>query len=696
MSQKTYATEPTIKSVGTIIGWAAVVTIGWSLLWLLPWQTALQNLPWLRLGIALGIFLVPGICLYGWLADRSSRWLNSLTFGFVISHLILAFLGTLGRSFQVPFESIKNLMMALSLILLLLQVVSGQGKMRFTRLEPSTLRNSFAHWPLALMIVLAGLMSIQRVLSDDDLTYLGFLTNWQKGSYLSFNDTFFGVEKPASIRFWIVSTLFSQAFLSQTSGLPGIFLLGGYYEPFLVALSILSIYELARTLGLSRRMAMAGIIFQIAFLALLSEYLHPGFPFFHQLSVDKATANFIVIPVFLQSVIRFLNEPVKKNLALVVLTGLSLMAMHPVALVFGVIVAGLITVFSLDRFNLQKRLPVFIALALIMVPQAAIRFVTHEARGAIPYSIADVSESRGADNLISAWRDTVFYGFNPSILAMKIPFMENAPLPEFILKWGWIILPSMTALLAIKRVKQDYLARYILACSLLVALAGIPLTGWILGYFVSAWMLERTTWLYPYGISLAFLLMSIGDAALLKDRFSLWRKRLQMSVGARPQWLVTSAEILSVLVILLVMRGQNLPDLTRFRSNSERYREFTAIGQFLDKRAAHPSFGVGTDGLNDFIPAISSEVKVISYRPSDPSYPYFFTQEERNQRKLDRQAIFSKEVPLEDRLSLLEKYDIQFIWLRQSEYHLIRRLVSTFSSSFHVQKIGRYYVLEVR
>ncbi|HEX6270236.1 MAG TPA: hypothetical protein VFZ43_08380, partial [Anaerolineales bacterium] len=641
--------------------------------------------------------MVPGICVYGWLTTSPPRWLNYLTFGFVISHLILAFLSTAGRFFQVSFEFVKSAMMALSFFLLLWYAVPRLGKLRVPRLNRSTIRKIFSAWPLILMILLAGLMSIQRTLSDDDLTYLAFLTNWQKVPHLHFNDVFFGVDKLASVRFWIVSSLFSQTFLSEISGLPGIFLLGGYYEPFLVALSIFSLYELARTLGSSRQMAMAGVIFQITFLALLSEYLHPGFAFFHQLSVDKATATFIVVPAFLQSVVWFLNQPIKRNLILILLTSLSLMAMHPVALFFGVAVAGLIALFGLDRSTLQERLLLLIVLLLVMLPQVAIRFVRHEAQAVIPYLISDTLNSSGIENMISRWGDTAFYGFNPSILAMKIPYVENAPVPEFISKWGWTILVIMAALVALKHIKKDYLAQYIVACFLLVALAGFPFTGWILGYFVSAWMLERTTWLYPYGISLAFLLAAVVGTTDLQERFSISAQRFQMKMGIDlSPWFLATAEVFCIAMILLVMQDQHLPDLTRFRSNSARYREFTAIGQFLDERAMDASFAVGTDELNDFIPAISAEAKVISYRPSDPSYPYFFTQEERNQRKSDRQAIFSKDVPLQDRLSLIEKYDIQFIWLRQGEYHTVRKLVAAFPSTFYVQKIGGYYVLEVR
>src|SRR5689334_3640099 len=353
--------------------WTVTLIAVWLLLWFAPWQNLSIASMWLKLGVALVIFITPGFCIYGLIQGKSSGWLNHITFGFVISHLILAIFGTLGRLVHFPFALLKHGMMALALILLLVYAVPKLASFKFPRFEISHIKNILSAWPLILIIVLAGLMTIQRTLSDDDLTYLAFLTNWQKSSALNFNDVFFGADKLASVRFWIVSTPFSQAFLAELSGLSGIFILGGYYEPFLATLSLLSIYELAKTLGLSHFKAMGALVFQVFFLSLLAEYLHPGAPFFRQLSVDKATATFIVIPIFLQSIVWYLREPIKKNTILVILTGLSLMMMHPIALVYGVMVAGLITVFGLNQTNLRERIGLLILLVLIMSPQVALR-----------------------------------------------------------------------------------------------------------------------------------------------------------------------------------------------------------------------------------------------------------------------------------------------------------------------------------
>ena len=202
---------------------------------------------WLQLCLALLIFIVPGLCIYGLIQDRPAGGLNYVTFGFVISHLLLAVFGTLGRLVHFPFAVLKHGSMGLSLVLLLLYLIPRLGSLR---LEFSKFGKLLSYWPLILAALLVALMTIQRVLSDDDLSYLSFLTNWQNSPALNFNDVFFGADKLVSVRFWLISTPFSQAYLSALSGLPGIFVVGGYYEPFLAVLSVCSMYALARTLGM--------------------------------------------------------------------------------------------------------------------------------------------------------------------------------------------------------------------------------------------------------------------------------------------------------------------------------------------------------------------------------------------------------------------------------------------------------------
>jgi len=276
---------------------------------------------------------------------------------------------------------------------------------------------------------------------------------------------------------------------------------------------------------------------------------------------------------------------------------------------------------------------------------------------------------------------------------MHIPYADKLPLPAFILQFAWLIFPVCGAVFALKYIRRDVLSQYVLACFLLGALAGIPFTGWLLGSLVSAWMLERTLWLYPFGIGMVFALDMTG----ITNRLTRWLHPLHTKTTiAPPHWLLATLTVFCSALILLTMREQNLPDFTRFTLNAQRYQEFTQIGEFMDSHTTGQAFAAGTDRYNDFIPAIATKVKLISYRPSDTSYPYFYSAEERNQRFQDRQSIFSNNLESADRIALLKKYHIKFLWLKGGEYYMVKDLVSTHPDIFTEHKFEGYYVIEIR
>jgi hypothetical protein len=115
----------------------------------------------------------------------------------------------------------------------------------------------------------------------------------------------------------------------------------------------------------------------------------------------------------------------------------------------------------------------------------------------------------------------------------------------------------------------------------------------------------------------------------------------------------------------------------------------------MDDHVAGQVIAVGTDRLNDYIPSISAKMKLISFRPSDTSYPYFYSPEERNQRLWDRQAIFSRDVSVEDRIALIQKYQIKFLWVRGGEYSQIKDLLQAYPGLLIEHPIDRYFLVEV-
>lgn len=669
------------------------LTFVWSFLWFWPWQLALQDFIWLRLGIALAIFILPGLSVYGLLNNRQGHWIDHLTFGFVISHLILALMGTTGRLAQVSFGLIKDLMMVLGIVLLLLYLLPIVSRGISIQVNRTSLKHIASASPLILIAVLTSLIVIQRVLSDDDLTYLAYLTNWQHSTNLDFKDLMFGADQPVQPRFWLVSTPFAQAFLAEISRLPGILILGGYYEPFLVFLSMLCWYRLARTLHLSHQAAGISVILQVLFLLLLSQYLHPGASFFNQLSVDKATATFILAAVFVQSEIWLLRKPTKNNIILCLSTGLSLTFMHPITLAYSVFIGGLIVILNINRSNFRARLFPALILIAILIPQVALRFIPAGGGENIPYHVEEVPNQPGIENMISRWDDTPFYGFNPDILAMTIPYGSKIPLLGHLLTWGWLIIPVSAMAFSVQQLRQNNLAQYIFSSFLLCALAGLPLTGWILGYFLSAWMLERATWLFPYGVSAVFFLLAIRDKTVVGHHMNSMLVKLERKTTFSG-WPMLLTTVFSLALMLLFMQEQGLPNLSVFESKSQRYQDLARAGQFLDDQIPVQAVVIGSDDLNDLIPGISWKAKIITFRTSSPANMPFYPLDIINERISDRKMILSRSATPEVRLSLLKKYNVHFLLLRRSDYSLFKNLTSTYPSLFETTEIGRYIILK--
>ncbi|MBI4762479.1 MAG: hypothetical protein ACOYYF_00245 [Chloroflexota bacterium] len=671
--------------------WVFLVVLVWLAGWYLPWQPILSPYIWLRLGIGLSLFIIPGICVYGLLAGQSTFTFSHITFGFVISHLIFALLGTAGRLLHLSFETIQFLMALAGIILMLLYLppaIQSGINFRLKILQKSDLLTATL---ITLVSLAACLIIIQRVLTDDDLTYLAYLTNWQNSPHLDFNDIIFGVPEPVHPRFWLMSAPFAQALLVRLSNVPGVLLLNGYYEPFLLFISVLGWYELARVLKFPPRAAGASVILQLGFLLLLSEYLHPGSPFFAQLSTDKTIAAFIIAPVFFQSLVNSLEQPTKGNLVLSLLTGASLTLMHPVILAYSAFIGGAFVLFNWKKTQLLPKVILIAILFAILLPQAALRFVNTPSQEEIPYALQDLPTQSGLENMIQRWGKTQFYGFNPTILDMKLPFAEKIPIPKPIAARGWLIFPFLAAAFALKEAKTKIAARFILACFLLAVLAWFPLSGWVIGYFLSAWMLERALWLFPFGLSAMYALLSIR--ASLKA--SLHPNRTANASPLASTWSLLTIAFLTLGLFLLHMRENNLPDLQKFSAKTQRYRGLAEAGQELNRLIDGQAYVAGSEQLNDLIPAVSSKSKLIIFRISQPSSMSYFSESQRLERIADMQRLFSKKSSPQEKMNLIEKYDIHFLLLQNADLSLFEDLGATYPGRIKKIERGGLIILQI-
>jgi len=668
---------------------AVFITLTWLYLWYFPWQNELHHIYWLQLGTGMAIFILPGFCVYGLLSDYPRFNFSHVTFGFTISLLIFALLGIVGRLLNLPFTAIKFIMMILGSFLILafvLPIIDRGIKFHVDRKRSS-------YFIYAVLVLLASLLVIiiviQRALTDDDLTYFAYATHLQHSTALDFKDPVFGESYLATQRFWLMSAPFAQALLASISNIPGILMLSGYYEPFLIILSVLSWYELAITLKLSPRAASVSVFLQLSFMILFPEYLHPGSPYLNQLSTDKAMAAFILAPVFFQSLIRMLKRPAWKSMVLFILTGLSLTFMHPIILAFAVFIGGMLILLDKGRKDFRFKLISILVLILVLAPQIMIRFAS--VPGVMPIELDPdvILDQRGTDSLVFRWENTPFYGFNPDILTMEIPYEENIPLPITILQWGWILIPISAFVLALRQ-RDNGFAQYIISGFMLCALTAFPLTGWIFGYFLNARMLARSIWLFPYGLSAVFLFSAIRGHSRQFKKHSPTRQS-----PASSNWAFVIFTVFTIGLFLLYMRENNLPDFEKFNNKVQRYKGLAIAGQTVDDRIIDQAFVIGSTNLNDLIPGISSKSKLITFRNSNPSNMPYFTSAEREERAADTGMLFSKSTSAEDKLSLLEKYDVQFLFLQRDDIRFFNDLTTKYPDRIKPFEVGGVILVEI-
>jgi hypothetical protein len=473
--------------------------------------------------------------------------------------------------------------------------------------------------------------------------------------------------------------------------MPGILILGGYYEPFLVILSVLCWYELAITLNLSPRAASASVVLQLLFLLLLSQYLHPGAPYFTQLSADKATAAFIFAPVFFRSLMKLLKEPTRNNIFLLLLTGLSLTFMHSIILAYSVFIGGMLILLNKINWVVRSKLIPMAILITIMIPQIVIRFADVPATDSVSFDPEVVLSKSETDSLVTRWGDTRFYSFNPNILTMTIPYEGNIPLPGLILAWGWILVPILAVIFALKR-RENSAAQLILSSFILCILAGFPLTGWIMGYFLNARMLARSVWLFPYGLSAVFVLLMLRD--YIRSRKIVKSFTIKSPLFS-PNFGLTALTVISIGLFLLYMRENNLPDLGNFEGKIQRYQDLAVAGQALDQQITDQAYVIGSPILNDLIPGLSSKSDLITFRISNPSNMAYYTTEQRNERISDSQRIFARSASGEEKMELLKKHNVSFLFLTPFDLRLFEELIEAFPNKVKSTEVGGVVILKI-
>jgi hypothetical protein len=673
-----------------------LLLFAWVVAWLFPWGHWLAYdgnlfivflMDMLRLGLALGLFLLPGIALY-WLIlpvdDVPKTFsLALIPIGFVFSTLMIGVLGLLGRVTGMPFIFLKILFsLAGFLGILLVQMKALPSLNKFIEKSRSQLFLSPFLVVALLFVTLINFHSSHFFI--DDWTYLAYLTQWQYASSLDFREVIFGTHFDDPARFWFSLYPMSQALLADLGGIPGILLLGNYLEFYLMPIAVFAQYFAGRTLGLSRHNAGFAVLAHVIFLTwIFAPNLPVGTWFYQSMSEDKVSAAFIFSPVLISFALRFFQSPNRRNLILMFLAGLGITFTHPIILfLVSCIVAGMFLVAAiLRKTSWQSLAVVFVFILVWAAPYLGVRFSGHSSVSRVTYS------GEQARDTLTVWmhlniREDGSYSITPELLNFIDFRLIEIELPAGIdesyqvirfLPWIMILLAGLIAAL---RLQQGWLNYYLAVSVVAISLALIPYTAWILGLFTSARLLSRISWFAPLGLSLVFLIEA-GWVCFSGWLHRLWPGERKVSVFLGAVRKRATFFGLTICLVIGLISPLSLTVLTNFPAFFESLRfhqQLARVGEFMREQNFDNVVVISLDEsgvLDNYLPGIAHVIVPVSFREEVHSFEvkYFFSLEELMARQEDAHRLrsFSPDVSLDERLVLLDRYNVQYILAEQDQ-----------------------------
>jgi hypothetical protein len=653
--------------------------IVWVLLWLLPWGELVSyegNLCLIflvdmtKLAIAIAMFIIPGALLYLLLRQKDNPMTDDpigiLSVGFALSVSIIALIGITGRLLGLSFALVKTFYAILGLGELLALVILGKDRTVRRENFIGIFRNILGNIPLTMALVLSGLMTINdHLFFIDDFTYLAYLTNWQRSVGLNFNNLIHQMDVLEIERFWLALYPMGQALMSDLSGVPGSLLFSNYLEVFLLLLAVLTSYWFSRSLGLSSRAAGFSTLIQTSLYTwMIGENWPVGFWYYFNMAEDKVSAVFLLSPVFFFFVLNFVQRPSLKNFILVVLGGVGLTLTHPVILFFACLIsAGLgMLAWVVKKTGWREIILLAVVVVFVVSPYVAIRFYNYSASAGFSMDAKSVGASYQAERYTRVLGD-IFYGLNPEVLLFFNPPPEVGGSNIFqIFRAFPFLLTSLAGVLALINLRKGPFYWYISVCVVLVALATIPYTGWILGFFSDARLISRVSWFSPLGLAGVLVLFPLSGWF----KTSPFARRIEKNYSHKLKngsFIGVTMCLLFASPMLLIGSVSRMPNYFKMLDH---VRQLAHIGVFIDQNSIPPVTSIAIDYMDiQMLPGVSAHTSIISYREEkdDNGHNFFFSTEEIHHRMYASNTIRSLKttVPCEERRSLMEEFDVQYV-----------------------------------
>ena len=646
------ATRSTARIATAVAAWS-----GW---WLLPWQQLLSSHPGLRSAIALALFCLPGYCLYALVVPGAPRSVaRRAPAALLLSTALTGALGFCGGLLRLPTGVVAITLWGVGAAGLARLVHDADSRSSLDR-GPCDRQRSLDGLLLLVVVLTAARLCVSPVMGADDMTYVARMTWFQQTPTLSFSGIIFGGDLQISPRDWLAFWPLCEAIIANLADVDGLRLTTLYLGPLLAPLAVLSVYGLARALGMSRRAGVTSAALQLAALLLLVTRDQPGRHFFQRLVEDKFLALYVFGPVVLQLAIAVLDDRQTRRLVALALGWLGITFVHPTAL--GIVFLVLCAFAGLELVVTRSR-AALVVLAVVVpmtVAAASVRFLPSETQHPAYFDVTEAAQanamSGARERRVDVVAGTRFYGIGAS---------SAPPLARAV---GALVL--LVALLDVRRARA---ARFVVAATMVAACAIFPYTGWLLGKLLTPFHLWRILAAVPYGIGLVL----VAEAGARRLRDATGRSPVESRATAL-------APIVAIVVLLATVAfaagrpralriaalglapdwSERLDARVKFDRNRPRFAftDLDALARALDGAVDDRAVVLGDPEVNSLIPSLSSKARLVVFRsPAQTAQHSGMPTAQAKKEWRHYQRLTLGQLSPDEALSYLSRHDVRFV-----------------------------------
>jgi hypothetical protein len=497
-------------------------------------------------------------------------------------------------------------------------------------------------WEAVLLVLSAGgvfyIASIAKppLIHDDAFTYNALLYYFQHAPALNFEfpDALNRLEIP---RFWIAYWPLVEAMIAGLSGIDGLLITGSLLPPLLAVFSFMAVYTLARTLGLSRLLAGAAVLAQGFSLMRLTRQNQPGNLFFQRLTEDKVVAAFLLSLILLCLIVEYFDKPTNRKLLLIWIAAWGMAFTHPVQFGMACMIAGVYGLPALLKKDMRlKYFFVIGVLASVVVAPYLFRFGGGDYAKSLSFSLKDVAANgefeRFGVRRVDIIDGTQFYGIS-HYLTVGLPYEVGIVAVLVSLFFFW----------------KNNTARYVLASFLVLGVAMLPYTGWIVGMFTTPFQLWRLTWLTPFGLAFGLLLWFAFDVAQ-KIKLPEFLKRLLSPLYHAGVYVALIALVVYVSEWTFSNVEKSNTDVQSFYAN---YIRAAQQMNAVDVVGTPIIMGGPDEATNSVIPSLTMRFEPMVFRVDIAS----------EKTKLWRSLVADETAP-EVRFAELQKNNVEYLFLK--------------------------------